>query len=69
MKAKIKIERYDNGITLKWSSPDHDDEAVVALDHEKEKTIGKMIWDDIKSVMDGELCNVVTMNIEYEKGE
>lgn len=66
MKAKIIIEQFDNGISLKWSSPDHDSENIVALDFDKEKTIGKMIWDDVKSIMDKELCNIVTMEINYE---
>lgn len=66
MKAKIKIERYDNGISLKWQSPDADDQSEVALDFDKEKTIGKVIWDDIKNVMDAALCNEVEMTIEYK---
>ena len=66
MKAKIKIERYDNGISLKWQSPDADDQSEVALDYDKEKVIGKMVWDDIKNVMDAELCNEVEMIVEYK---
>ena len=66
MKAKIKIERYDNGISLKWQSPDADDQSEVALDFDKEKAIGKMVWDDIKHVMDADLCNEVEMSIEYK---
>ena len=66
MKATIKIEQFDNGISLKWVSPDTDGQSEVALDFDKEKAIGKMIWDDIKNVMDAELCNVVEMVIEYK---
>lgn len=66
MKAKIKIEQYDNGISLKWKSPDADPQSEVALDFDKEKAIGKMIWDDIKHLMDAELCNEVEMSIEYK---
>lgn len=66
MKAKIKIEQYDNGISLKWKSPDSDGQSEVALDYDKEKAIGKMIWDDIKHLMDSELCNEVEMVIEYK---
>lgn len=66
MKAKIKIERYDNGISLKWQSPDADDQSEVALDYDKEKVIGKMIWDDIKNVMNAALCDEVEMTIEYK---
>lgn len=66
MKATIKIEQFDNGISLKWVSPDADGQSEVALDYDKEKAIGKMIWDDIKHIMDTELCNVVEMVIEYK---
>lgn len=66
MKATIKIEQFDNGISLKWKSPDVDPQSEVALDFDKEKAIGKMIWDDIKHLMDAELCNEVEMSIEYK---
>lgn len=66
MKAKIKIERYDNGISLKWQSQDADDQSEVALDYDKEKAVGKMIWDDIKNVMNAALCDEVEMTIEYK---
>lgn len=66
MKATIKIEQFGNGISIKWESPDVDSQSEVALDYDKEKAIGKMIWDDIKNVMDTELCNEVEMCIEYK---
>lgn len=64
MEQKIIIEQYDNGITLQ-----SDGRAIVVLDHEKERSIGSMIWENVKCVMDTELCNVVTVNIEYGKGD
>ena len=66
MKATIKIEQFGNGISIKWESPDVDPQSEVALDYDKEKAIGKMIWDDIKDVMNAELCNEVEMVIEYK---
>lgn len=63
MTAEIIIEQYDNGITLRSVG-----RAIVVLDREKERSIGKMIWKDVKFVMDTELCNVVTINIEYGTG-
>ena len=66
MKATIKIEQFNNGISIKWKSPDADDQSEVALDFDKEKAIGKMVWDDIKDVMNAELCNEVEMSIEYK---
>ena len=66
MKVTIKIEKFDNGISLKWVSPDTDKQSEVALDYDKEKAIGKVIWDDVKHLMDTELCNEVEMVIEYK---
>lgn len=66
MKVTLTVEQFDNGISLKWKSPDADDQSEVALDYDKEKTIGKVIWDDVKHLMDTELCNEVEMSIEYK---
>ena len=68
-KATIRVEQFDNGITIKWSGDDGDDKQLVTLDHEKERTIGKIIYEDIKAVMDYNTCNVVVMEIEYKNGE
>ena len=65
MKATIKIEQFGNGISIKWESPDVDPQSEVALDYDKEKAIGRMIWDDIKNVINAELCDEVEMSIEY----
>lgn len=61
MEQKIFIEQYDNGITLQSEG-----RAIVVLDHEKERSIGSMIWENVKCVMDTELCNEVEMVIEYK---
>ncbi len=66
MKATIKIEQFGNGISINWESPDIDPQSEVVLDFDKEKAIGKMVWDDIKHLMDTELCNEVEMVIEYK---
>ena len=49
MKAKIIIEQFDNGITLKWKDVEDKQEpqANVALDSNKEIAIGRMIWDEV----------------------
>ena len=66
MNVTIDIEQFDNGITLKWKdSENHDPEALVALDRDKENAIGKMIWDDIKKAMDSAITNKVRMEIKY----
>lgn len=66
--AQITIEQFDNGITLKWEDLGGatDSMAIVATDMDKERVIGKNIYDEIKCVMDGSLCNKVKMTIKYE---
>lgn len=66
MKAKITVEQFDNGITLKWESGETPDtQAVVALDYDKEKALGKMILEDVDSIMNRETCNKVELEIDY----
>lgn len=71
MKVSIEVEQYDNGISLKWSNEEAvgDNEAVVALDADKESAIGKMIWSDVRFVMDNSLANKVRLTVEYEPKE
>lgn len=68
MKITIEIEKFDNGITLKWKDVGgkQDPQANVALDSNKEIAIGRMIWDDVKMIMDSTSCNAVEMEIEYK---
>ena len=66
MSVTIDIEQFDNGISIKWKdSENHDPEALVALDKDKENAIGNMIWYDIKRAMDSALTNKVRMEIKY----
>ena len=65
MSVTIDIEQFDNGITLKWDDTEHDTEALVALDKDKENAIGNMIWYDIKRAMDSAITNKVRMEFKY----
>lgn len=66
MKAKIIIEQFDNGISLKWESRETPDmQAVVALEYDKERALGKMIWEDVDAIMNRETCNKVELEIDY----
>ncbi len=66
MKAKITIEQFDNGISLRWESPGHDDTSVVAVEGGEIEALGKMVMGDIEYVMNREACNSVVMEIEYK---
>lgn len=71
MKVEIFIEQFNNGISLKWRDCDGniEPEDLVALERDQVNTIGKTIWDDIKSVMDSKLANIVKLTIEYQAME
>lgn len=67
MTAKIIIEQFDNGISIKWEELDQniDPVAVVALDRDIARTLGEMVWEDIRSVMDTNLTNGAQISLEY----
>lgn len=67
MKVIIEIEKYDNGISLKWKDAEGegDTKAIVALDREQSKAIGDIIWNDVLCVMSNDVTNKVNLTIEY----
>ena len=71
MKVEITIEQFNNGISLKWRDCDGniEPEDLVALERDQVNTIGKTIWEDIKSLMDSKLANIVKLTIEYQAME
>ena len=71
MKVEITIEQFNNGISLKWRDCDGniEPEDLVALEEDQVNTIGKIISDDIKLVMDNKLANIVKLTIEYQAME
>lgn len=60
---KIKIEQFDNGITIK---SDYHEAAVVALCSCINEQIGKMIWAAATDAMNATPGNKVTLTIKYE---
>ena len=61
----LKIEQFDNGITLKSDDGDNVVAIVVPEAHIKAE-IGSEVWADIKNLMDVKACNKVKVTIEYE---
>lgn len=64
MKETIIIEQFDNGITIKETN-EEGNEWRVALEHQKEQEIGKMIWETISFLMDKHTTSEITMEINY----
>lgn len=71
MKVEIFVEQFNNGISLKWRDCDGniESEDLVALKKDQVNTIGKIVLDDIKLVMDNKLANIVKLTIEYQAME
>lgn len=66
MKTTIQIEQFDNGYTFRESSEDIDPTATVVLDSSAERKLGESLLADIKSVMDGNLVNIVEVEINIK---
>lgn len=66
MKAKIIIEQFQNGISIKWRNDAGDAEHIVALTDDSDKILGKLMLDDLDYLMESESCNKVEMTIEYK---
>ena len=65
MKETIIIEQFDNGITIKATN-EEGDERRVAMEHQKEQEVGKIIWETVKFLMDKHITSKVRMTIDYK---
>lgn len=68
-KAELRIEKFGNGISCKWSDAETKEElsSKVALDGSEERCIGEEIWTDITEFMDTHRTKKILIKIEYEK--
>lgn len=68
MKETIIFEDCDNGIYLNIhpEGPDACDAALVFENDKKNEGVGNLILEDVKHILDTELCNKVKITITYE---
>lgn len=68
MKETIIFEDCDNGIYLNIhpEDPDAEDAALVFKNDEKNEGVGNFILEDVKYILDTELCNRVKITIDIE---
>ena len=68
MKETIIFEDCDNGIYLNIHSedPDEEDAALVFKNDEKNEGVGNFILEDVRHILDVELCNKVKITINIE---
>ena len=65
MDIKFTIEQFDNGITLRWQDIDRD-RAIVIPDHSINAEVGKIIMENVKSVMDMNTTNKIILTTILE---
>lgn len=65
METRIRIEQFDNGITLCWHGVDIslDDKKKVIYNSDIDRELGKAIYSDVKAVMDAFVANEVELSI------
>ena len=65
MDIKFTIEQFDNGITIRWQDIDRD-RAIVIPDHSINAEVGKIIMENVKSVMDMNTTNKIILTTILE---
>ena len=65
MDIKYTIEQFDNGITIRWQDIDRD-RAIVIPDHSINAEVGKIIMENVKSVMDMNTTNKIILTTILE---
>ena len=67
-KADIIIERFEEGITIRWNDPDGKMESRKSLcpNGAEMSFIGSEIWSDIISICDEKKNEKIKLSIEYQ---
>ena len=65
MDTTFTIEQFDNGITIRWQDIDRD-RAIVIPEHSINAEAGKIIMENMKSVMDMNMTNKITLTTILE---
>ena len=65
MDTTFTIEQFDNGITIRWQDIDRD-RAIVIPEHSINAEVGKIIMENMKSVMDMNMTNKITLTTILE---
>ena len=68
MDYKFTIEQFDNGITMRWQDIDRD-RAIVIPEHSINAEVGKLIMENVKSVMDMNKTSKITLTTILEADE
>lgn len=68
-KAVIIVEKFNEGITIRWSDADGivGDTKALAANGNEARLIGKQIWEDLEYMLNDSESEKVKMTVEYEK--
>lgn len=66
-KAEMIIEKFDQGITVRWRDIDGNAESKKSLASKgsEYKVLGDELWGDINDVLANTLTDQVIVNVEY----
>ena len=67
LKAKIEIEQFDNGVTMRYYDVEdvNQEKKTMAVNGREASSIGGMIWSDISDALSNADEKVI-VHIEYE---
>jgi hypothetical protein len=67
-KAEIIVEKFDEGITLRWSEPNGTEQKKKSLasNGREHIVIGAEVWSDLQSIFEEKHSERVKMSIEYD---
>lgn len=67
-KAEMIVERFDRGITIRWTDAENVEEPnkTLAPSGTEQQGIGSEVWKDVLSIMEAAHADKVKINVEYE---
>ena len=67
-KAEIIVEKFDEGITLRWSEPTGTEQGKKSLASSGRESmlLGTEVWKDLSSIFEEKQSDKVKISIEYD---
>lgn len=69
-KAEILVERFEQGITIRWSGTDEvgstEQSKALAIHGTEERIIGQEIWEDLSYIYDKISTDKILVTVEYK---
>lgn len=67
-KARMLVEKFDRGITIRWSDEENREleSKTLAVNGQEAQALGGEIWKDIQSIFESTQNDKVIVNINYD---